>query len=137
MLSSMAFAQPTARATSGRFAAFSLAVTAAAMLAAAACGSSDPATEPSGSGGADLYAQNCASCHGADLGGTDDGPSHLSSFYEPNHHGDDAFRSAISNGSRQHHWNFGDMPPVTGLTDAEVDDIISYVRSEQERRGFD
>lgn len=69
--------------------------------------------------------------------GTDKGPSHLSIVYEPNHHGDDAFRSAILNGAKQHHWNFGDMAAITGLGNDEIDDIIAYVRSEQERQGFD
>lgn len=65
------------------------------------------------------------------------GPSHLSIVYEPNHHGDDAFRSAILHGARQHHWNFGDMAAITGVDNDEIDDIIAYVRSEQERHGFD
>jgi mono/diheme cytochrome c family protein len=84
-----------------------------------------------------LYQANCASCHGADLRGTSKGPSHLSVVYEPNHHGDDAFRSAIANGSAQHHWEFGDMPPVEGLSSSEVEAIIAYVRDVQEREGFE
>lgn len=113
-------------------------------LIAAACGS-DPATTepatPSGqsnqSAGAELYQSSCASCHGSDLRGTDKGPSHLSIVYEPNHHGDDAFRSAIVNGAQQHHWNFGDMAAIPGLDDDEIDEIIGYIRSEQERQGFE
>lgn len=116
-------------------------VTVALIVFAAACGGAPEALEPAslvGSGvGADLYQSNCASCHGADLQGTDKGPSHLSIVYEPNHHGDDAFRSAILYGARQHHWNFGDMAAVTGLDNDEIDDVIAYVRSEQERQGFD
>lgn len=116
-------------------------VTVALIVFAAACGGAPEAQEPAspvGSGvGADLYQSNCASCHGADLQGTDKGPSHLSIVYEPNHHGDDAFRSAILHGARQHHWNFGDMAAVTGLDNDEIDDVIAYVRSEQERQGFD
>ena len=38
--------------------------------------------------GEQLYAANCAECHGADLRGTDKGPSHLSEVYEPGHHAD-------------------------------------------------
>jgi mono/diheme cytochrome c family protein len=118
-----------------------VAVTGALTLFAAACSgapaTSEPAS-PAGSGaGADLYQSNCASCHGADLQGTDKGPSHLSIVYEPNHHGDDAFRSAILNGAQQHHWNFGDMAPITGVDDDAIDDVIAYVRSEQERQGFE
>lgn len=106
---------------------------------AAACGSAPAATEPvpPNGPGAELYQSNCASCHGDDLSGTDKGPSHLSIVYEPNHHGDDSFRSAIINGARQHHWNFGDMAPIPDLDDAEIDDIIAYIRAEQERQGFD
>ena len=107
----------------------------------ASCGTSNDdstAAAPAGSGdGAALYQANCASCHGADLRGTDKGPSHLSIVYEPNHHGDDSFRSAILNGAQQHHWNFGDMAAIPGLVDDEIDAIISYVRAEQERQGFD
>lgn len=117
------------------------AVVAVIAILAASCGggSTDPApAAPAGSGtGEALYQSNCASCHGADLRGTDKGPSHLSIVYEPNHHGDDAFRSAIVNGTQQHHWNFGDMAAIPGLGDEQIDDIIAYVRSEQERQGFE
>lgn len=120
-----------------------IAVAATATLAVvlAACGGAPAATEPVPPGesgqGAQLYQANCASCHGEDLRGTDKGPSHLSIVYEPNHHGDDSFRSAILNGARQHHWDFGDMAPIPDLDDDEIDDIIAYIRSEQERQGFD
>lgn len=106
-----------------------------------ACGSGDSGTEPAtgsdAARGEALYANRCASCHGADLKGTSRGPSHLSKVYEPSHHADGAFRAAIANGVRAHHWRFGDMPPVEGLSEADVDTIIAYVRSEQERRGFE
>ena len=88
----------------------------AVVMVAAACGPDEPQAGPSTSGdparGAEVYAANCASCHGADLRGTDKGPSHLSIVYEPGHHGDASFRSAIANGSPQHHWEFGDMEPT-------------------------
>ena len=116
-------------------------VTATIALAVAACGSAPDDTAPAGSAGsgtgADIYQANCASCHGDDLRGTDKGPSHLSIVYEPNHHGDDAFRSAIVNGAQQHHWNFGDMAAIPGLDDDEIDDVIAYIRAEQERQGFE
>ncbi|MEP1124670.1 MAG: cytochrome c [Ilumatobacter sp.] len=98
---------------------------------------SEPAASMGSVSGAELYQSNCASCHGDDLRGTDKGPSHLSIVYEPNHHGDDAFRSAIANGAQQHHWSFGDMAAIPGLDDSEVDDIIAYIRSEQTLQGFE
>jgi len=111
-----------------------------ALAALAACGDSSDraALDATDAGrGVELYAANCASCHGSDLRGTDRGPSHLSIVYEPDHHGDDSFRSAIAQGARAHHWNFGDMPAVGGLDDDEVDSIIAFIRSEQEREGFE
>lgn len=116
-----------------------------ALATFAACGSDSDQSSAEGSAaggsaggaGAELYAANCASCHGVDLRGTDQGPSQLSIVYEPNHHGDEAYRSAITQGARAHHWNFGDMPAVAGLDDDEVDAIIAFIRSEQQRQGFE
>ena len=105
-----------------------------------ACGSTDSAPQSqaeSADADADVYAASCASCHGVDLRGTDTGPSLLSIVYEPNHHGYDSFRSAIANGSPQHHWDFGDMQPIEGLSEAQVDAIIAFVRAEQQRLGFE
>jgi mono/diheme cytochrome c family protein len=127
------------RSHSGKLAAL-IAVIALIGLAGA-CRSEAP--QSSGETGTDLergavvYASSCASCHGADMRGTDDGPSHLSIVYEPNHHSDDSFRSAIAKGAPQHHWTFGDMEPVEGLSDADVAAVIDYVRAEQERQGFE
>lgn len=102
-----------------------------------ACGDDSSSTADQSSEGAQLYQANCASCHGDDLRGTDQGPSHLSIVYEPNHHPDEAFRAAILNGAPQHHWSFGPMPPVEGLDDSEIDEIIAFVRAEQEEQGFE
>lgn len=87
--------------------------------------------------GEELYAQSCASCHGADLRGTDKGPSHLSEVYRPDHHADAAFVLAAKRGVRAHHFDFGDMPPVPGLDDDDLTAIVAYVRSVQEREGFE
>jgi mono/diheme cytochrome c family protein len=84
-----------------------------------------------------LYQASCAECHGADLRGTDAGPSHLSIVYEPGHHGDAAFALAARNGVRAHHWPFGDMPPVPDLSDDDLDAIVAYVRENQRIQGFE
>ena len=117
----------------------SAAITGALVLFAASCGDDTPAADTASSGapGAELYAANCASCHGDDLRGTDRGPSQLSIVYEPSHHPDDSYRSAIENGVRQHHWGFGNMPPISGLQGADVDEIIAFIRAEQQRQGFE
>ncbi len=87
--------------------------------------------------GGPLYQANCAECHGSDLRGTDLGPSHLSIVYQPNHHGDIAFVLAARNGVNQHHWRFGDMLPVPGLNDDDLDAIIAFVRENQRIFGFE
>ena len=114
----------------------------AAVIVVACADNTAEEVEPAGASpvgdlGAEVYANSCASCHGADLRGTDKGPSQLSIVYEPNHHPDDSYRSAIANGARQHHWSFGDMPPVEGLDDEEVEAVIGFIRSEQQRQGFE
>lgn len=111
-------------------------------LAVSACGgaasdvpeTADPALVIEGS---ELYQASCAECHGADLRGTDRGPSHLSEVYEPNHHGDAAFLLAVQRGVRAHHWNFGNMAPISGLTADDVAAIVAYVRAEQQNQGFE
>lgn len=35
-----------------------------------------------------------------------------------------------------HHWTFGDMPPQTGLTRADVVAIVTYVRELQRANGI-
>ncbi|WP_417614869.1 c-type cytochrome [Oceanisphaera sp.] len=82
------------------------------------------------------YEDNCASCHGADLKGTRQGPPFIHKVYEPSHHGDEAFYRAVANGVRAHHWRFGDMPPVAGVTREEVGDIIAYIREQQRANGI-
>lgn len=131
-------AEPQAR---GRSTAAVLGVLVVSLLfvACGSTGAAAPGQTSSGAAvsGADVYAASCASCHGADLRGTDKGPSHLSIVYEPNHHGDASFRAAITNGVSQHHWNFGDMEPVEGLSENEIEAVIAFVRTEQERLGFE
>ncbi len=87
--------------------------------------------------GATLYQASCAECHGEDLRGTDKGPSHLSIVYEPNHHSDTAFVLAILTGSQQHHWPYGPMEPVEGLSDHQIAAIIAFVRESQRINGFE
>lgn len=87
--------------------------------------------------GEELYQASCAACHGADLRGTETGPSQLSIVYEPNHHGDGAWYLAARTGVKQHHWPFGDMAPVPGLSDDDLEAIVAYVRENQRIFGFE
>jgi len=84
-----------------------------------------------------LYQASCSVCHGTNLRGTAIGPSHLSVIYNPEHHGDGSFAAAIVTGVTSHHWNFGDMPPVVGLTEADFTRIMAYIRENQRVEGFE
>lgn len=85
--------------------------------------------------GAELFQANCVACHGEAALGTSQGPPLVHIYYEPNHHADIAFEMAVGRGVRAHHWNFGDMPPVAGLSQAEVTEIVAYVRWLQREAG--
>lgn len=95
-----------------------------------------PELSEAGRQGQAAFAANCASCHGADAGGTGSGPPLIHRLYHPNHHGDIAFVLAARQGSRAHHWNFGNMPPVAGISDAEIADIIAFIRTVQKANGI-
>ena len=86
--------------------------------------------------GYELFQDNCAQCHGADLNGTDQGPPLLHGYYRPSHHSDVAFYRAIQLGSPQHHWSFGDMAPVEGVNDKQARVITEFVRWYQREAGL-
>ncbi|MCE8538451.1 cytochrome c [Ruegeria pomeroyi] len=87
--------------------------------------------------GARVYEAKCLVCHGPNAEGQDGvAPPLVHKIYEPSHHGDEAFQRAVSQGVRAHHWRFGDMPPVQGLSRADVAMIISYVRELQIANGI-
>ena len=87
--------------------------------------------------GKTAFEAKCAVCHGADAAGQAGvAPPLIHKIYEPSHHGDEAFQRAASMGVRAHHWPFGDMPPVTGLTRADVEMIVAYIREVQRANGI-
>lgn len=85
--------------------------------------------------GAELFKANCVACHGEAALGTHQGPPLVHIYYEPIHHADIAFYMAAGRGVKAHHWNFSDMPPVSGLSQAEVTEIVAYVRWLQREAG--
>jgi mono/diheme cytochrome c family protein len=79
----------------------------------------------------------CAACHGANAAGQNGvAPPLVHKIYEPSHHGDASFLLAAKNGVRAHHWQFGNMPPIEGLTDGDVKMIVAYVRELQRANGI-
>ncbi|MDD9908674.1 MAG: cytochrome c [Ahrensia sp.] len=84
------------------------------------------------------FETNCASCHGVNAAGKNDlAPPLVHNVYKPSHHSDMAFVLAVKQGVRQHHWQFGNMPPQPGVTDEQVRSIIAYVRALQRARGIE
>ena len=83
-----------------------------------------------------LFDAHCARCHGPGGAGTGRGPSLLSKIYEPSHHGDASFVMAVRRGVSAHHWRFGNMPPIPGVSDDDVTGIIAYIRWAQRQAGI-
>lgn len=86
--------------------------------------------------GKQSFDKNCASCHGENAAGTEVGPPLVHDIYNPGHHSDAAFYSAVQNGVAQHHWPYGPMPPRPEVRRHEVTAIIQYVRELQRANGI-
>lgn len=96
------------------------------------------ATVPAGlERGRGLFDMHCAECHGPLALGTDHGPPLVHSVYRPSHHADEAFQLAVAQGVRAHHWRYGDMPAVPGLTRRDVEHVTGYIRWLQRTAGID
>lgn len=87
--------------------------------------------------GKNIFNNICAACHGVNgVGVEGSGPPLIHKIYEPGHHADESFQRAVALGVRSHHWRFGDMPPVEGLTRGDVNMIIDYIRAVQRANGI-
>jgi len=83
------------------------------------------------------FEAKCAVCHGINAAGQDGvAPPLVHTIYRPGHHPDSAFVRAAMQGVISHHWDFGNMPPVTGLTAADVKYIARYIRELQQENGI-
>lgn len=88
--------------------------------------------------GRDVFDAKCATCHGPNAAGRDGkGPPLVHKIYEPSHHADMSFLMAVERGVRGHHWPFGDMQPVDGVSREDVARIIAYVRELQRANGIE
>jgi cytochrome c len=87
--------------------------------------------------GKKIYEVKCVVCHGQNGEGTTGvAPPLVHLIYEPSHHGDMAFVIAAQRGVQSHHWPFGNMPKVEGITKAEVLDVVVYIRELQRENGI-
>lgn len=84
-----------------------------------------------------IFENACVACHGTNAVGVEGaGPPLIHVIYEPSHHADESFQRAVALGVRSHHWRFGDMPPVEGLTRGDVDMVVAYIREIQRANGI-
>ncbi len=86
--------------------------------------------------GAKVFSDNCAQCHGDNGSGSDKGPPLIHSIYNPGHHSNESIIRAISNGVRQHHWPYGDMPAQKQIAFMQVPALIEYIRELQAINGI-
>ncbi|WP_298855670.1 cytochrome c [uncultured Ruegeria sp.] len=96
-----------------------------------------PPIEGNAAIGQRIFDTACAACHGSNAVGVEGaGPPLIHIIYEPSHHADESFQRAVAMGVRSHHWQFGDMPPVEGLTRGDVAMVIDYIREIQRANGI-
>lgn len=109
--------------------------------AIAACTGGGDAEQAAATGdpaaGEELYAANCAACHGEDLRGNAAGPSLLDESQGPSRLDDAAFRLAVVEGVQEVEGDYGPMPGFPALGDQGVADVLSYVRDQQAAAGID
>jgi len=87
--------------------------------------------------GRTIFNAKCAACHGENAAGRQGkGPPLVHNYYRPGHHNDAAFLRAARQGVQSHHWQFGNMPPVAGISNAEVSAIVTYIRALQTANGI-
>lgn len=86
--------------------------------------------------GKDAFDASCAACHGPHAAGTDKGPPLIHVIYNAGHHSDEAFVLAAKLGVRQHHWRYGNMPPLPEVTLSQMAAIVRYVRELQAANGI-
>ena len=102
------------------------AVMVAALAACESNATNQDAAKPAGGAtpaevqvGEAKFTANCAACHGVRGVGTKQGPPLVHKIYEPTHH-----------------WEFGNMPKIEGVTSGDVEHIIRYVRWLQREAGI-
>ena len=87
--------------------------------------------------GKNIFELKCQSCHGINAAGRHEmGPPLVHKIYEPSHHSNQSFYRAVALGVKSHHWRFGNMAAVKGLTKGDIKAIISYVRELQRENGI-
>ena len=82
--------------------------------------------------GKQTFEANFASCHGANAAGVGGvAPPLVHVIYEPGHHGNESLQRAAAVDVRAHHWPFGYMPAVGGVTRGDIKMVTAYIRELQ------
>lgn len=81
------------------------------------------------------FNSSCAKCHGNNGEGSLQGPPLVHALYNPGHHSNQSFYSAVRNGVQQHHWPYGNMPVQKGVGFSEMAVIVKFIREVQEQNG--
>lgn len=96
-----------------------------------------PVLGPAEQAGETAFNRFCIECHGKNAGGREGfGPPLVHEVYEPGHHADISFLYAPKVGVKAHHWDFGNMPTVPGISDDETALVLKYVRTLQAANGI-
>jgi len=89
-------------------------------------------------GGEAAFNKFCAECHGRNAGGREGfGPPLVHEIYRSDHHADISFLYAPIVGVKAHHWDFGNMPSIPGISDQETALVLKYVRTLQAANGIE
>ncbi|SNZ20029.1 c-type cytochrome [Cohaesibacter gelatinilyticus] len=88
------------------------------------------------SDGLRLYNGACIQCHGIEARGSSFGPPLVHEIYRPSHHSDQAFALAALQGVTAHHWDYGDMPAIEGISQTDLAMITAYIRYLQRKAGI-
>lgn len=97
-----------------------------------------PVLDGAAAEGEQLYLANCAVCHGPNAAGQQGvAPPLVHTIYRNRAHADFSFVLAAQNGVRSHHWSFGNMPKIEGVSQADVLLIAEYVRVLQRANGIE
>ena len=85
-----------------------------------------------------VFDAKCAACHGENAVGRNGvAPPLIHPIYKPGHHADEAFQRAAAMGAQAHHWPFGNMPPVQGVSRADIANVVAYIREIQGANGIE
>ncbi|MFT5721325.1 MAG: mono/diheme cytochrome c family protein [Motiliproteus sp.] len=86
--------------------------------------------------GQQVFNKECGSCHGLNGAGTREGPPLIHDIYNPGHHGNRSFSSAVTRGVQQHHWPYGNMPAQPDVGFSDMAGIVAFIREVQKHNGI-